>query len=139
MVTSTDPELSMPLKRLDHFNVVTAQPEKTLRFYCDGLGLVNDPSRRPDFGIPGAWLFIDDQPVVHLVFVDDDPRGPSGALDHVAFAASDREAICARLDKMQIAYRAIDHPSGAFSQLFLEDPNGVKVEINIRAEASNGA
>lgn len=122
----------MPLTRLDHYNVSTAKPDETLRFYCDGLGLVNDPSRRPDFGIPGAWLFADDQPLVHLVFVDDDPGTPTGPLDHVAFDGVDRDAICARLEDQGIDYRLVEHASGAFSQLFLHDPNGVHVEINVK-------
>ena len=85
----------MPLTRLDHYNVSTAKPDETLRFYCDGLGLVNDPARRPDFGIPGAWLFVDDQPLVHLVFVEDDPGAPTGPLDHVAFDGTDRQEVVA--------------------------------------------
>ena len=122
----------MPLTRLDHYNISTARPEETLRFYCDGLGLVNDPSRRPDFGIPGAWLFVNDQALVHLVFVDEDPGRPSGPLDHVAFDGVDRDTICARLDDQGIDYSLVEHPSGAFSQVFLRDPNGVRVEINVK-------
>ena len=45
----------MPIDRLDHYNIATSRPEETLRFYCDGLGLVNDPDRRPDFGVPVLW------------------------------------------------------------------------------------
>lgn len=125
----------MPLRGLDHFNVVTARPDETLAFYCDGLGLVDDPDRRPDFGIPGAWLFQDDRALVHLVFVDDDPPAHAGPLDHVAFQGADIDATCARLDAEGIEYRRVDHASGAFSQLFLHDPNGIKVEINISVTA----
>ncbi len=123
----------MPIKNLDHYNVVTAKPEETVRFYCDGLGMVNDPDRRPDFGVPGAWLFVDDAPLVHLLFVDDDPGTPSGPLDHVAFAGADADAIIERLDACEIPWDRRDHPSGAFSQLFLRDPNGIRVEINIQS------
>lgn len=123
----------MPLTRLDHYNVSTARPDETIRFYCDGLGMVNDPSRRPDFGIPGAWLFVGDQPLVHLVFVEEDPGTPSGPLDHVAFDATDRDGIRERLERNGIEYKLVEHPSGAFSQLFLRDPNGVRVEINVKA------
>lgn len=121
----------MTLKQLDHFNVVTACPEETLRFYCDGLGLVNDPARRPNFGIPGAWLFAGDAPLVHLKYVDDDPGPHAGPLDHVAFAGADRDDICTRLDSLAISYKIVDNPEYPFSQVFLLDPNGVKVEINI--------
>ncbi len=123
----------MPIGRLDHYNVVTADPDETLRFYCDGLGLVNDPDRRPNFGVPGAWLFAGDDPLVHLMFVDDDPGTPAGPLDHVAFdGGSHLEGMCARLERAGISYDRRDHPSGAFSQLFLRDPNGIRIEINLR-------
>ena len=123
----------MTLTRLDHFNVVTACPDETLRFYCDGLGLVNDPDRRPDFGVPGAWLFAGDAPLVHLAYVDEDPGGQTGPINHIAFAGEDREAICARLDSLDIAYKLVEQPAYGFSQVFVIDPNGVKVEINIAA------
>lgn len=126
----------MPIERLDHYNIVTARPEDTLRFYCDGLGLVNDPGRRPDFGVPGAWLFAGEAALVHLLYVDEQPVAPAGPLDHVAFdGGTDDVGMCDRLDANGIEYRRVDHPSGAFSQLFLHDPNGIKVEINLRPDA----
>jgi len=123
----------MPLTRLDHFNISTAKPEATLSFYCDALGLVNEPARRPDLGVPGAWLFAGDRPLVHLVYVDDDPGSPTGAPDHVAFDAEAREAIAARLEEHGVKYELMEHPSRSFSQLFLRDPNGVLVEINCKS------
>jgi len=123
----------MPLRKLDHFTIETANPDKTLRFYCDALGLVNDPARRPELGVPGAWLFADDQALVHVVYVDDDPGPPAGALDHVAFDAVDRDAIASRLDDHGVAYELMEHPSRSFSQLFLRDPHGVLVEINCKS------
>ena len=121
----------MTLERLDHFNVATARPEETLNFYCNALGLVNRPDLRPDFPVPGAWLFAGDNAVVHVVYVDEEPGEPSGPVDHVAFAGSDQDEICAQLDELGIEYSTLDHPSGAFSQVFVHDPNGVKIEINI--------
>ena len=125
-------DATMPLTRLDHYNVSTSKPEETLRFYCEGLGMVNDPSRRPDFPVPGAWLFIGDAPLVHVVFVDEDPGDPTGPLDHVAFDATDRDGICELLDGVGAQYKIVEHPSGAFSQVFVRDPNGVLVEINVK-------
>lgn len=123
----------MTIARLDHYNVVTARPEETLRFYCEGLGLENDPSRRPAFDVPGAWLFAGDDPLVHVMFVEDDPGSPAGPLDHVAFdGGSDIDGMCERLEREGIGYDRRDHPSGAFSQLFLRDPNGIRIEINLK-------
>lgn len=122
----------MPLTGLDHFNISTAKPEQTMSFYCDALGLVNRPERRPELGVPGVWLFAGDRPLVHLVFVDDEPGAVRGALDHVAFDATDRDAIASRLDDHGVVYELIDHPSGTFSQFFVRDPNGALIEINCK-------
>ena len=50
----------MQLERLDHYNITTSKPDETIAFYCEVLGFENIPERRPDFGTPGAWFFVDD-------------------------------------------------------------------------------
>ena len=42
------------IQRKDHFTVVTDQLQSTQDFY-EALGLMADP--RPDFGVPGLWLY----------------------------------------------------------------------------------
>ena len=44
----------MPLSRLDHYSIRTAQLAKTERFYTEVLGLEVGP--RPNFPFPGVWL-----------------------------------------------------------------------------------
>ena len=125
----------MEIRTLDHVNISTANPEATLAFYCDLLGLVDDRDRRPDFGFPGAWLFAGDRAVVHLNFVDDDPSGPANALDHVAFDCVGYASTRALLDERGIEYRASERPADELYQLFVVDPNGVKVELNFSGES----
>jgi len=124
----------MEIRTLDHVNISTSDPEATLAFYCDVLGLVDDRARRPDFGFPGAWLFAGDRAVVHLNFVEDDPSGPANALDHVAFEAVGYAETRGELDDRSIEYRASERPDDDLFQLFVVDPNGVKVELNFRSE-----
>lgn len=128
----------MEIRTLDHVNINTSQPEKTLGFYCDVLGLVDDRDRRPDFGFPGAWLFAGDRAVVHLNFVDEDPSGPTHALDHVAFECAGFVETRRELDDRGIEYRASERPNDDLFQLFVVDPNGVKVELNFRGEPITG-
>ena len=44
---------------------------------------------RPPFPFPGAWLYCGDEPVVHLVGVDEQPEKPGKLpqLEHFAFSA----------------------------------------------------
>ena len=50
---------------LDHFNIRTRNLAETVRFYEDVLGLEKGP--RPNFAFPGAWMYSEGKPVVHLV------------------------------------------------------------------------
>ena len=118
---------------LDHINIDTSKPDETVAFYEEVLGLENRPHERPDFGFPGAWLFLGDTAVVHLNFIDDDDRfSQRSAFNHIAFEGSDFDAMCRLLDDRGLSYRATERPEIGLSQVFVNDPNGVRVEINIR-------
>ncbi len=125
---------SMRVRRLDHYNIDTAKPDETVAFYCDVLGAVNDPARRPDFGFPGAWLFLDDHPVIHVNFIDEDRTGPTGAFNHIAFEAEGFLDLCQRLDDRGIRYATNELPEIDLLQVFARDPNNVRLEFNIRGE-----
>lgn len=118
---------------LDHINIDTSKPEETVAFYEGVLGLENRPQDRPDFGFPGAWLFLDGHPVVHLNFIDEDDRFANrSAFNHIAFEGSDFAAMCALLDDKGLKYKTSERPEISLSQIFVNDPNGVRVEVNIR-------
>ena len=60
-------------------------------------------------------------------------RAPgTGAVDHIAFNAGDCEAVKAKLRAYDVPFAENSVPSAGLTQLFLHDPNGVKVEINVR-------
>lgn len=124
----------MALQRLDHYNIETDRPDETVAFYCDVLGCVNAPDRRPAVQVPGTWLLVDDHPAIHINFVDHGQAGPTGAIDHVAFEATGFLELCDRLDSMQVPYEAVESPKIDLLQVYVRDPNGVRVEINIRGE-----
>ena len=54
----------MPLTALDHYTIRTSDLNRSVRFYSEILGLEN--GARPPFRTPGAWLYCDGRPVVHL-------------------------------------------------------------------------
>lgn len=118
---------------IDHINIDTCCPDETVAFYEDILGLENRPDDRPDFGFPGAWLFLGDTAVVHLNFIDKDDRFEQrSAFNHIAFEGSDFDAMCALLDDRGLQYRTSQRPEINLQQVFVDDPNGVRVEVNIR-------
>jgi catechol 2,3-dioxygenase-like lactoylglutathione lyase family enzyme len=139
----------MALSRLDHCSIRTTRLEETRDFYVELLGMRD--GERPDFPFPGNWLYVGDDPVVHLVGIDaDDPSGlqeylgdadpatlvGGGAVDHVAFRGVDAPAQMARLEAAGVAFRRREVPGMDLMQIFVDDPNGVTLELNYFGEGA---
>jgi catechol 2,3-dioxygenase-like lactoylglutathione lyase family enzyme len=99
-------------------------------FYSEALGLTD--GERPPFGFPGAWLWLDGHPVVHLVGGGDQDTKKTGNFDHVAFAATDLEATRQRLIGSGIPFRENAVPGRPLHQIFLTDPDGILIELNVK-------
>jgi catechol 2,3-dioxygenase-like lactoylglutathione lyase family enzyme len=128
----------MPLTRIDHLLVLTDDIDATRDFYRDVLGL--EVGDRPPLAFPGYWLYADGLPCVHVAERDAytahaEQAGipaPRGAVDHVAFDASDYEEAVARAERSGADVVRHDVPAAHLRRVFVEDPNGVKIEINVR-------
>jgi catechol 2,3-dioxygenase-like lactoylglutathione lyase family enzyme len=137
---------------LNHYSIRTTDLDASRRFYENLLGLTVGP--RPDFPFPGLWMYRGDHAdvanaVVHIIGMDaNDPEGlkkylgdrdisslsGSGAVDHVAFFADGLTGMLAHLRGQGIEPRQRLVPSIGLYQLFLDDPNGVVVELNYSAD-----
>ena len=124
----------MGLNSLDHYNIETTLPEETIAFYCDALGCTNSPELRPDLPFPGTWLTLNGHAAIHVNFVDNDRAGVTGSIDHVAFDGSDFDGMCEKLTSLGIEFETAQTPEISLQQIYVLDPNQVKVEINIRGE-----
>lgn len=113
---------------MDHFTIVTDQLELTRRFYTDLLEL--RVGQRPDFPVPGIWLYLKDEPVLHVIEVKEMPVPRRGVLDHMAFSANDLIRTLGSLQKHQVTFRIIRTPGTLTWQVFFYDPNGVEVELD---------
>jgi catechol 2,3-dioxygenase-like lactoylglutathione lyase family enzyme len=120
------------LSAFQHVNTRSADVERTKDFYVQ-LGLrVGD---RPPFASQGYWLYLGDQPVLHLV---QRPGGQlhhegSGNVDHVAFAATDLEGTRRALAAAGLPFREALVPRDGTIQIFVKDPDGLTVELNFPA------
>ena len=127
----------MPLTRMEHLLVLTDDIEGTKDFYCRALGL--EVGERPPLEFPGHWLYVEGVPCIHVADREayaahserlGIPVSPA-AVDHVAFSGNDYEEAIARLEREGVAARTNAVPGAGLRQLFLEDPNGLKIEINV--------
>jgi catechol 2,3-dioxygenase-like lactoylglutathione lyase family enzyme len=134
----------MPLTRMEHYLVLTDDIEATKEFYRNALGL--QVGFRPALGFPGYWLYVGDTPCIHIAEwrsytehslqqgIPVSTRAPgTGAFDHIAFNAENFAEVRARLERHGVRAGENAVPGAQLRQLFLTDPNGVKIEINVRA------
>jgi catechol 2,3-dioxygenase-like lactoylglutathione lyase family enzyme len=129
----------MSLVRLDHVLVLTDDIEATKSFYRDALGL--EVGDRPPFEFSGYWLYLDGVPCVHVADRDEYEAqaarlglGVGPAVDHIAFGGTDFDELVARVDAAGVVAVANEVPGAAVRQLYLTDPNGVRVELTVPAK-----
>ena len=133
----------MALKTFEHVLILADDVDITKDFYVNILGL--DVGYRPDFPFKGYWLYLKDNPkaaCIHLAMrkqdtgqdyyigKKDDVKSGSCAIDHVAFNAEDIDGMKAKLEKSSMEYTHRKIPNFPLEQLFIMDPDGVKVELN---------
>jgi len=124
----------MPIEGFQHINTRSADVERTRDFYVRVLGLrVGD---RPPFQSTGYWLYLGDQAVVHLVQrgPDDTLHPGSGNLDHVAFRGVDLDGTRQALRAAGIPFREAVVPRDKTVQIFVHDPDGIKLELNFEQQ-----
>jgi catechol 2,3-dioxygenase-like lactoylglutathione lyase family enzyme len=116
-----------------HINLRATDVERTRQFYERALGLhVGD---RPPFESMGYWLYLGDTPVVHLVqrLPGETLQPGSGTLDHVAFRGVDLGATRQALRAAGLPFREARVPRDNTVQIFIHDPDGLKLELNFEA------
>lgn len=142
----------MSIEKLDHYSIRTTDLESTRRFYTEVMGLEVGP--RPDFPFPGLWLYQGRSAVVHVLGIDPDnssglrdylgdkglaARPGTGSIDHVAFVGSDLGTMRERFQAAQIPFRERTVPTLNLRQVFLEDPNGITIELNFPDQAPHAS
>jgi catechol 2,3-dioxygenase-like lactoylglutathione lyase family enzyme len=135
----------MPITHMQHYMVLAKDLEKTRAFYCDVLGL--RCGERPPFRFKGLWIYAGDVACIHVAErasydqtsrTADNPADPhdhgSGSVDHIAFAATDYDELVVRFTRHGVPFRATQVPGKPLRQLFVFDPDGIQIEINVRSQ-----
>ena len=140
--------MSSDVSELEHVLVLSDDIEAARRFYEQAVGL--HAGERPPLEFPGYWLYAGDVACLHIadraayrahaatlgLSVSERAGGVGGSgsapVDHIAFSASDYEAVTARLAAAGIEPVRNDVPGGGPRQLFFVDPEGLRVEINVK-------
>lgn len=132
----------MPLSHLEHFLIQTADLEKTRDWYVRVLGM--HEGWHPDFKFPVVWLYLGERDVLHLTEggantsenrqrylgqQSTEVQG-SGVVDHVAFRCTGLPQMLDHLRREGVAFTQRMVSDQGLYQLFLFDPNGVKIELN---------
>ena len=99
----------MDIQRVDHYSIRTEELERSRDFYAQVIGLREGP--RPPFDFPGYWLYAGEHAIVHLMGYNPQRRG---CRSH------------------NVPFRERTVPQSNLSQVFLQDPDGVAIEINYR-------
>jgi catechol 2,3-dioxygenase-like lactoylglutathione lyase family enzyme len=131
----------MPLTTLDHYFVRVKDLERSRRFYCDALGFEVMP--RPALPFPGYWLGVGGKVQVHMGpdgapaeathYFGTTPRSArdnAGVVDHIAFQATDPDALAKRLNALGLRSRTRCIPEIQLFQIFVADPDGLWIELN---------
>ena len=141
----------MPLSHIEHFLIAADDLDATRDWYARVLGM--KPGPHPDFGFPVHWMYLGERDIVHigpsakqageiqkkyLGRTSQDSGAGTGAIDHIAFRATGLRGMLEHLKKEKIAFTQRRANGQALFQLFLFDPNGIKVELNYAAEEAEG-
>lgn len=140
----------MPLSHIEHFLVQTADMAKTRDWYVRVLGMEVGPN--PDFKFPVCWLYLEGKDIVHITeggakagenrkkYVGQESTAThgTGVLDHIAFRATGLQAMLAHLRAEKVDFKQRQVNDQGLYQLFMFDPNGIKIELNYAQAESEG-
>jgi catechol 2,3-dioxygenase-like lactoylglutathione lyase family enzyme len=141
----------MPISHIEHFLIAADDLEATRDWYSRILGM--KPGPHPEFGFPVHWMYLGDTDVVHIgpsakqaseiqkKYLGRTSQGTgagTGAIDHIAFRATGLRDMLEHLKKEKVPFTQRRANGQALFQLFMLDPNGIKVELNYAAEEAEG-
>ena len=112
---------------LNHINLSTVRLAEMVVFYQDILGFrVGD---RPPFDNVGAWMYLEDKPLIHLTEREREQRNVEPKINHFAFTASGMAEFITHLRAHEIPYLVRLVPEVEMRQVVIKDPDGNLFEV----------
>jgi catechol 2,3-dioxygenase-like lactoylglutathione lyase family enzyme len=135
-----------------HFGICVSDLERSLRFYCDGLGFEKAESHTigsefaalmdlPDVSVTSQFIRREQTAIELLAFTEPEPVGSRDrrpvqqlGLTHLSFRVRDVEAVAAQLVELGGAVvdssrTEIDFGGTPLHFVYCTDPDGVRVEL----------
>ena len=116
------------LTGFDHVNVKTANLAAMVTWYEGVLGLRS--GKRPDFPFPGAWMYLGDHAVVHLVSFDESPSSIDPKIEHFAFRATGLREFLSKMNDLAIDVQVSEVPGFGITQVNIWDPDGNHIHVD---------
>lgn len=120
----------MRLLAFDHVNVRTANLAAMVEWYDRVLGM--KPGKRPSFDFPGAWLYLGDQALIHLVGVGREPASVEPKIEHFAIRAKGLDEFLKHLKSEGVAARLAEISDFGITQVNIHDPDGNHIHIDFQ-------
>ncbi|MEM9223756.1 MAG: VOC family protein [Pseudomonadota bacterium] len=122
---------------LDHVNLLTDDLEGVAVWYEKVLGLKRGP--RPPFSIAGEWLYLGENPVVHLVLQTDRPGPNEGSMEHFALRAKGMKAFEEHLNGVGVEFSMAHVPDTPIVQYNVHDPAGNHIHVDFDTSQEEAA
>ena len=134
--------MTADVSAIHHFTIGCAPGDLPvlLDFYTGTIGL--QEGYRPALRYPGHWLYAggDANAIVHLnALLQASPSRVGGPLDHVALKAHGLVATREALRAANVPFSEAPLTGTSLHQVFLNDPLGLKLELNFDLEAEEHA
>jgi len=130
--------MTATMKRLDHVNLRTGDLDAMVAWYGRILGM--HPGPRPGFSFPGAWLYADGFPIVHLVGRDVAPGAQPEQLrlEHFAMSAEGLKDFLALLEAEGVPFQLRPIRDFGIVQVNVHDPDGNHIHVDFRDSEAEG-
>ena len=125
---------AMKMQSFDHVNVRTANLEGMVDWYNDVLGLVS--GRRPNFPFGGAWMYLDDLAILHLVEEAEAPSNSDPQIEHFAIRATGLAEFLQHLEARDIDAKLIEIEGFGITKVNIFDPDGNHIHIDFHNETA---
>jgi catechol 2,3-dioxygenase-like lactoylglutathione lyase family enzyme len=140
----------MPLQHLEHFLIQCADIAATRDWYVKVLGMRE--GEHPDFKFPVCWLYIGSKDVIHItqggkdvsanrmqyLGQQSDAVEGTGVIDHMAFRCTGLADMMEHFQRLNVSFTKRQVDDQGLFQLFLFDPNGIKIELNFANSEAAG-